>query len=183
MGNRYSHEPERKRKLLLTKQEIRKLIGKTKELGCTLIPLKLYNKPVVIYGVSDFTEAVALRWKGQLTENGKVLAFASLLPEMNHNEIVGWDILKDRLKNFAAIFLRDDSDLARIKKRIGITKSIIMKRAGFVGEIYSSGNNLLARLMSLICLGDFTSIYVAILNKVDPTPVTVIDYLKKQLKK
>ena len=143
----------------------------------------MHNKPVVIYGVSDWTEAVAFRWKGQLTENGKVLAFASLLPEMNHNEIVGWDILKDKLKNFAAIFLRDESDLARIKKRIEITRSIITKRAGFVGEVYSSGNNLLARLMSLICLGDFTSIYVAILNKVDPTPVAVIDYLKKELKK
>ena len=124
-----------------------------------------------------------LRWKGQLTENGKVLAFVSLLPEMNHNEVVGWDILKRQIENFAAIFLRDDSDLSRIKKRIEITKSIITKRAGCVQEVYSSGGNLLSRLMSLICLGDFVSIYVAILNKVDPTPVAVIDYLKKQLKK
>ena len=144
---------------------------------------KLAAKSIIICGVLDWTEVVAVRWKCQFAENSKVFSVASLLPEMNHNEIVGWDLLKDVLGKFAVIFLRDKMDSERIKKRIDITKFIISKRAGYVGEVYSVGKSDLARLFSLIYLGDFISVYLSVLYNIDPTPVQAIDYLKRELSK
>jgi glucose/mannose-6-phosphate isomerase len=102
---------------------------------------------------------------------------------MNHNELVGWKVLKRQMSNMVVIFLRDEQDNVRVQHRMGITKEIVSEYANETLEVYSEGLSLLARMFSLIHLGDWTSYYLAILNGVDPTPVRVIDYLKNELGK
>lgn len=144
------------------------------------IALKLYKNLPLIY-TSPILFPVGLRWKGQLSENSKVLAFCNTFPELNHNEIVGWKCLPGILKRCYLIILRDREDSSRIKKRIEITAKIIKDEARGIEFLYSKGRGRLARLFSLIYLGDWVSYYLAMLNKIDPTPVKAIDYLKKEL--
>jgi len=143
----------------------------------------LYGKFPLIYAAADFIDVVALRWRGQLAENSKTLASHHLFPELNHNEIVGWEFPERLLKDSVVVILRDEEDHARIKKRMDITKQIISEKADSVVEINSTGKGRLARIFSLIYIGDMVSFYLAILNGVDPTPVEKIDYLKKELAK
>jgi glucose/mannose-6-phosphate isomerase len=144
---------------------------------------ELYGKLPIIYSPADRFDVVNLRWRGQLAENAKVLAFGHVLPEMNHNELVGWRILKRQMSQMAVVFLRDRHEHERVRVRMGITKDIIGEFAGKVLEVESEGTSLLTRMFSLIYLGDWVSYYLALLNGVDPTPVNVIDYLKRQLEK
>ena len=146
------------------------------------IALKLYKNLPLIY-TSPNLSSVGLRWRGQLSENSKVLAFSNTFPELNHNEIVGWKCLPEILKRCYLIILRDTKDSPRIKRRIEITSKIIKKKARGLDFLYSQGQSFLARLFSLVYLGDWVSYYLAILNKIDPTPVEVIDYLKRELAK
>ena len=126
---------------------------------------------------------VNVRWRGQLAENAKVLAFGHVIPEMNHNEIVGWKVLQRQMSEMAVVFLRDKFEHPRIKERMKITKGIVSEFANKIIEVESEGTSLLARMFSLISLGDWTSYYLALLNGVDPTPVRIIDYLKWELSK
>ncbi|MBA4312846.1 MAG: bifunctional phosphoglucose/phosphomannose isomerase [Chlorobiaceae bacterium] len=145
---------------------------------------QLYMKLPVIYSAADRFDIVNLRWRGQIAENAKQLAFGHVLPEMNHNELVGWKVLRRMMEEeIAVIFLRDKDDHPRVKLRMEITKSVIEQYASKVIEIQSEGKSVLARMFSLIYLGDWTSYYLAILNGIDPTPVKVIDYLKNELGK
>jgi glucose/mannose-6-phosphate isomerase len=142
----------------------------------------LYNKYPVIYGAQDRIDAVVTRWRGQLAENAKTLASSHFFPEMNHNEIVGWDSPAALLKNFAVVILRDKGDHPRVARRMDITEKLISSRCGSITEVRSSGKGLLARIFSLVYTGDFVSFYLAILNKRDPTPVERIAYLKEKLR-
>lgn len=144
---------------------------------------KIYGKYPVIYGANERTDAVVTRWRGQVAENAKTLASSHLFPELDHNEIVGWDNPKPLLKNFAVIILRDKADDPRVSKRMDITARLIAKSCGGVIEVNSSGKGPLARIFSLVHIGDFTSLYLAILNRCDPTPVERIAFLKKELAK
>ena len=144
---------------------------------------QLYNKLPVMYSSADRFDVVNTRWRGQLAENSKVLAFGHVLPEMNHNELVGWKVLKRQMKEMAVVFLRDAGDHERVKIRMKITKSIVGEYASKVIDVESEGSSLLARMFSLIYLGDWVSFYLAVMNGVDPTPVRVIDYLKRELGK
>jgi glucose/mannose-6-phosphate isomerase len=89
--------------------------------------------------------------------------------------------LKRENHNFALIVLRDEDDNERIKKRIEITKSLLVRQLGGVNELTSQGKSFLARLFSLIMSGDFLSVYLAIIKETDPTPVEAINRLKKEL--
>ena len=146
----------------------------------TALAKKLYGRIPIIYG-SRNTSAVALRWRTQINENSKTLAFHHLFPELNHNEIVGWEGLPQITQNFRVVILRDKGESERVKRRIEITKSLIGNVPSGIDEIASTGESLLARLFSLIYLGDFVSFYLAVMNSVDPTPVERIDTLKKEL--
>ncbi len=147
------------------------------------IARKLHAKLPIVYSAADRFDSVNLRWRGQLAENAKVLAFGHVVPEMNHNELVGWNILKPVMKKMAVIFLRDRGDHKRVALRMDITRDLVRPHAAEVIEVQSEGRSLLARMFSLIYLGDWVSFYLAILNRVDPTPVKVIDYLKRELGK
>lgn len=135
----------------------------------------------VIYSACDHIDSVAVRWRGQFAENSKTLASSHLFPEMCHNEIVGWENPDFMLKNSIAIFLRDRADLDRVSKRMDIVKDMLADNKVKVLEIKSAGKSLLARIFSLIYVGDFASFYLAILNGCDPTPVERISYLKERL--
>ncbi|MFH0763996.1 MAG: bifunctional phosphoglucose/phosphomannose isomerase [Candidatus Omnitrophota bacterium] len=143
----------------------------------------LYNKFPVVYAGQDHIDCVVTRWRGSLSENAKVLSSGHVIPEMNHNEIVGWEHPEKLLKDFIAVILRDSADFPRIAKRMDITKKILAKAGIKAIEVNSFGGSLLARIFSLIYIGDFVSFYLAILNKRDPTPVERIAYLKKELAK
>jgi glucose/mannose-6-phosphate isomerase len=143
---------------------------------------QLCNNFCVIYGASEHLGGVVTRWRGQLAENSKQLASSHVLPEMNHNEIVGWQHPGKLLKKFVVLFLRDSQDHPQVKKRIEISKEILQKEDVLVEQIHSRGKSLLARTFSLIYVGDFVSLYLAVLNAENPTPVKRIDYLKRRLK-
>ncbi len=146
------------------------------------LALRLFDNFCVIYAAGEHLSGVVTRFRGQLAENSKMLSSSHLLPEMNHNEIVGWRHPRKLLKRFVAVLLRDREDHPQVKKRLEISKEILQKEGAGVEEVWSKGEGLLARTFSLIYTGDFASFYLAILNKEDPTPVKRIDYLKKRLK-
>ena len=145
------------------------------------LALQIHGRLPLIYGSQDRLETVAVRWRGQLSENGKVLAYSSSLPEMNHNEIAGWKNPETLLPQMAPIFLRDREDHPRVQIRMETTRDLLKKKAATVLEYWSEGENWLQRLWSLILLGDYASVYLAFLNQEDPTPVRAIDSLKREL--
>jgi len=142
---------------------------------------KMAEKIPVIFGVQGTTAAVAHRLKTQLNENSKVTALSNAFPELNHNEIVNLSALKRGEHDFCLVFLRDEGDAERVKKRIEITKSLIGTQLGGVNEVASQGKEPLERILSLIYFGDLLSVYLAVLRGVDPTPVEIISRLKKEL--
>jgi len=144
---------------------------------------KLYNRFVIIYGSDDNLGGVVTRWKQDLNENSKILCLNHTFPEMNHNEITGWEDVRNIAKDFAIIFLRDRLEHPRVAKRIKVSKALIRKKAKLIIDVESVGKSLLERVFSLIYIGTFTSFYLAILNGIDPTPVDNVTYLKKQLGK
>jgi len=145
--------------------------------------LELFGKFPVIYSAQDHIDAVATRWRGQLAENSKTLASSHAFPEASHNEIVGWENPRQILRNFIVVILKDRGDNKRIAKRMDIMKAILKSGKVKAVEVNSGGEGLLARIFSLIYIGDFVSFYLAILNGRDPTPVERITYLKKEMAK
>jgi len=107
-------------------------------------------------------------------------AFSHELPELDHNEIVGWQAASE-LGRFSAVFL-DDSDLhPRIRQRIELTRGLIEAEAAATYLVESIGQNRTERLISLVMLGDVVSVYLAVLRDVDPTPVPTLERLKSAL--
>jgi len=146
--------------------------------------VKLWNKFAAIYTSSIHLDICSTRLRSQLAENSKVLSSSHLFPEMNHNEIVGWENPAKLFKNMVVVMLRDKDMHPRVAKRMDITRDILKEEEGIeVVEIWSRGDNLLSRIFSLIYIGDFISYYLAILYGVDPTPIDRITYLKKELAK
>ncbi len=143
----------------------------------------IHGKLPLIYSGADKFDTVNTRWRGQITENAKTLAFGHVFPELNHNEIVGWEVLKDLMKNIHVIILRDNEDYKRIQLRMDISKGIIGGLADGVTEVWTEGKSLLARTFSLLYLADWLSFYLAMFNGVDPSPVKKIDFLKEELGK
>lgn len=143
---------------------------------------KLLGKIPLIYGTDENTEVVAQRWKTQFNENSKQPAFWNVIPELDHNELVGFTN-KDLLANCRVIFLRNSYDLARNQKRISIMKSIFTKSQIGFEEVKAEGENELSQILAQIYMGDFTSVYLALLNQVDPTPVALIEDFKNRMVK
>jgi glucose/mannose-6-phosphate isomerase len=143
---------------------------------------RLQNKIAVIYSAEDPLGSVGTRWRGQLQENAKHLAFSSVLPEMNHNEINAWQHPADLMKRMHVILLRSTKDEhQRIHRRFAILKEYLTSRNVSYSEVSAEGDSCLARTFSLIAMGDWTSYWLAILTDTDPTPIPAIDYLKNRL--
>jgi glucose/mannose-6-phosphate isomerase len=147
------------------------------------IAQSIYHAIPVVYTGASYLYPVTTRWRNQFNENSKSMAFSNVFPELNHNEIMGWEGLAEVNKHFRVIFLRDPDESPRIKTRISITKDILKQRQILFGEIFAEGNSRLARLFSLISLGDWASYYWAMLNEKDPLPIDTIEFLKKELSK
>lgn len=143
---------------------------------------RLHGALPFIYGSAGITSCAAFRWRTQINENSKMLASTALFPEMNHNEIVGWEHPAELMERFPVVILRDSGDNERVKARIEITKSLLQGAAPSISEVWSEGKSLPERIFSLMYYGDFVSMYLAVLNGVDPTPVERIQTLKERLK-
>jgi len=136
----------------------------------------------VVYGFG-FYRAVAQRFKTQFNENSKVPAKWEYFPELNHNEVVGWEAANELAKCFSVILIRDEDEPEPIKQRIEATKELMCKQSLHVFEVHASGKNSLAKMCSVVCLGDFTSVYLAVLRGIDPTPVKTISVLKEKIRR
>ena len=135
----------------------------------------------VIYAASDF-EAVALRWRGQIQENAKHVAFSNVLPEMNHNELEGWAHPIDLIQHFSVIFLRSPKDEhERVTKRFAAMREVFRSKQVDVIELAAEGETRIERMMSLIALADWTSLYLALFAGIDPTAIQAIEMLKQKL--
>lgn len=143
----------------------------------------IHGRTAIIYGGPVLTEPVAHRWKAQICENGKNMAFANVFPESNHNELVGWNqkVMGDQAEKYVVFMLRDEGDHPKIRKRMNIVKTLIERCGTEVHDVHSMGEGPFERMLSLVQLGDFVSYYLAVLNGVDPTPVDVIEQLKGSL--
>lgn len=139
---------------------------------------KLKDKIPIIYA-SDDLSCVAYKWKIDINENSKTHAFYNIIPEMNHNELVGYTNVKG---NYHVIIIKDDEDFERIKKRIKITKQIIKEKGIEVTEVEIKGDCFLTKLFSAIYIGDWVSYYLALEDGIDPTPVDIVEDLKRKLK-
>jgi glucose/mannose-6-phosphate isomerase len=156
------------------------VLKKIKTEGIKEIALYLKDSIPVIYGFNEFT-AVAKRMKTQFNENSKVPAYCDAFPELNHNEIVGFQDEKLN-KNSSIIFLRDKEEPEEIRTRIEVSKKLIMNRVRKTNELWATGKSKLSKMMSLIFLGDVLSYELAVLNGVDPAQTEYISILKKELK-
>lgn len=141
--------------------------------------LALHERVGAVYSAGYLTPA-ARRFANQLNENGKVIAFWGQMPEMNHNELVGWGG-DDRLERFTTVFLRYADEHAQAKARYDFTGELIRQRGGRVLEMHARGDSVPERLLSVSLLGDAASVYLAALRGVDPTPVKVIQELKAKV--
>jgi glucose/mannose-6-phosphate isomerase len=151
----------------------------TKENPAKRLAVWLGDRVPVIWGGEGVPAVAAMRWKTQMNENGKVPAFASAMSELDHNEVVGWT--SPFGGRFSVIGLRDDAELSGYAPRFPLSADIVREVGATYDEVRSRGRSSLARLFSLVIVGDFTSCYVALRRGVDPTPVAVIDRLKAAL--
>jgi glucose/mannose-6-phosphate isomerase len=147
------------------------------------IAARMKDSIPVIWGVSGVSETAALRWKAQINENAKCPAYYNVFPELNHNEIVGFEVPAEILSRLVVVILRSQSDKERINKRVEISKNIIKDKVKNIIEVSSQGDSFLAQFYSLTYIGDYASAYLALEYGINPTPVKVIDYLKAELAK
>jgi glucose/mannose-6-phosphate isomerase len=139
----------------------------------------LADRVPVIWGADGIGATAAARWKTQMNENGKVPAWSSSMSELDHNEVVGWT--EPYGSSHAVIALRHEGEDPEMASRFGLSLEIVAGVGARTHEVWASGRSALARLLSLIALGDAASAYVAIGRGVDPTPVEVIQRLKAAL--
>lgn len=140
---------------------------------------KVNGKLPIIYTAADY-EGLAIRIRQQINENAKMLGWHGAIPEMNHNELVGW---KDKDPNKVVLLLRNDTDYERVQTRMEINKKIIKKYTPNIIELYSKGKSYWERIFYFIHLTDWLSVYLADLHEVDANEVQVIDFLKGSLAK
>jgi glucose/mannose-6-phosphate isomerase len=129
---------------------------------------------------AGLTNPIAYRWKTQINENAKQPAFSNELPELDHNEIVGWEGAPE-LGRFSAVFLDDSDAHPRVKERMALTEQLIAGNAAASFRLETRGETAIERVISLVLLGDLVSIYLAALRGVDPGPVKILDELKAAL--
>jgi glucose/mannose-6-phosphate isomerase len=139
----------------------------------------LHGKTPVIY-TTDRMESVAVRFRQQVNENSKCLCWHHVVPEMNHNELVGWREKNDKL---AVVYFRNNDDFSRNAVRIDINKGIISEYTPNIIELWSKGRNALEKAFYFVFLGDFASCYLCDLRGFDSIEIKVIDFLKSELGK
>jgi glucose/mannose-6-phosphate isomerase len=142
----------------------------------------LHSNTAFVYAAPALLEGVARRWSCQFNENAKTLAHFAFFPELNHNEIVGWEV-GDLMAKTVILSLEDRDDHPMTRRHTAVGLSLMKPFAGKIERFESPAGGRLARMLATMLLGDFASVYLAYLNGVDPTPVKKIDALKKELAK
>ena len=140
---------------------------------------QLGDRVPVIWGADGIGVVAAARWKTQCNENGKIPAWSSALPELDHNEVVGWT--RPAGERFMVIALRHEGEHPDVAARFRLSLDLARDAGAATAEEWAAGRSALARLFSLILMGDFTSCYAGLLRGVDPTPVPAIERLKAAL--
>jgi glucose/mannose-6-phosphate isomerase len=142
----------------------------------------LDGRIVAVYGGGGITSPVAQRWKTQINENAKWPAWYSVLPELDHNEIVSWTSLAELTRRHVGIVsLRDRSEPPGVVARFKYTAEITGADVAWVGEVWSQGDSPLERMVSLAAMGDLVSLELSKVAGVDPVPVDAIENLKRKL--
>ncbi len=137
----------------------------------------------IIYSAADSTSAVGYRLKCQFNENSKLHAFSNFIPEMNHNEIIGWESFNEKQFQAKVINIVDSTYHTQTKKRFEITSELASKNGVEIINLESKEENFKVRLMDLIYLGDWITYYTAVLRGFDPTEIENINILKERLAK
>lgn len=137
------------------------------------------SKTIVLYAEAR-NEGVAVRWRQQINENAKRLCWHHVYPEMNHNELVGWEGGSD---TYAVLMLRSSDDYPRSVARMNITEGLFLAKGATVENIIAIGNTRLERVFDLIHLGDWLSLVMAERDGIDPVSIDAINYLKDALSK
>jgi glucose/mannose-6-phosphate isomerase len=141
------------------------------------------GKIPIIYTGDERLKAVNLRWRGQVQENANQLCFGNYFPELNHNEINGWMFPPDLLDRFVVIAMKDIDDSDALNTTMSNALNILRQRGIEVIEVVVAGHTLLERIIRLVCIADWFSFYLAIMNNTDPTPIPLITALKNNVVK
>ena len=150
---------------------------RTKDNIAKRIAIRLRGKIPLVYGFGKF-EGIALRAKTQFNENSKVHSFSEVLPEVNHNGIMGWEAPGELTKRMAVIFIRDREEGEEMAKRIEFTEDVVKNAGGSVIEVHSVYPSELSRILSVMYTLDFASVYLGILYRKDPSDTGLITDLK-----
>jgi len=141
---------------------------------------KILGTTPLIYASRYYLEPVAKRWKTQLNENAKILAYSDIFPELCHNTICGWDRSSEKGKE-TVIMLRAKDEDRSIKTRVEYLKEIINEKENHVEEVTVTGRSRLEEIFTALYLADFVSIYLGLLRGVDPSAIERINTLKDKL--
>ncbi|MEI6488989.1 MAG: bifunctional phosphoglucose/phosphomannose isomerase [Bacteroidota bacterium] len=170
ISNNYINELEQSIKLLNSEES--NIIAEA-----TRIANKILNKIPVIYATT-YNEGIAIRFRQQLNENSKVLCWHQIIPEMNHNELVGWTQKNDTL---SVLLFLDHDEYSRNMTRVEINKEVIKKYTPHITEVFSKGNSAIEKAIYFIHLGDWVSVILGELRGADLMEINVINHLKSKL--
>jgi glucose/mannose-6-phosphate isomerase len=168
--------PDTRDEMLLWANALKKEIPRFEEQGRALSE-KLAGKTPVIFGTTRF-KSVAMIWKIKINENAKTPAFWNYFPELNHNEMVGYTNPQGK---FIVIMLRDESDFPRVARRFEVTADLLREKGVEVEVIDMPGESVFEKMFGSILIADFASYYLALKYGIDPTPVDMVEALKKML--
>lgn len=145
------------------------------------LAIRLAGRAVIVVANERTLGPVAVRWKGQLNENAKHLAWAQPLPEMNHNDVDGYVHPRRVAGALAAVLLRDPADHPRVQARFRWLERYLARRGILVSTIDAEGGDAMTRLMTCATKGDFVSYYLALAHGTDPSALPGVSSLKKAL--
>lgn len=143
------------------------------------LALRIGERVPVIWGAEGIAAVAAARWKTQCNENAKVPAFTAALPELDHNEVVGWS--RGRGEGFFLVALRHGGEHPDVAARFPLSMDIARSAGVETAEVWGSGRSAVSRLLTLVLHGDLVSTYLGIARGVDPTPIEAIVRLKEEL--
>jgi glucose/mannose-6-phosphate isomerase len=161
-------------------EECKEILKKIDVVYLDKIAGEINNSDLAIYAPHDF-ESIARRFKNDFNENSKLLVVFDTFPEMDHNDIDGFEN-PELNKNRSVLLIRDRDESFEMKNRIEITKDIIGKNVKSINEIWTYGESKLAKIVSLIFIGSYISCKLAELNGIDAEKIEFVDKLKKELK-
>lgn len=164
----------------VARRHLKTLITNPEDAAVQAVVEALPTRIPIVYGAGWLGEA-ARRFKGQICENGKQTAAFEVLPEQNHNALVGYEFPANLPNQAVFVLLRSPGEHERHRLRLEITKDLLVRRGLPFAELLATGEDRLAQLCSVLYRGDLASVYLAYRNGTDPTPVEVITELKARL--